>query len=137
MFRVTSLRARVMCYSTEDPAKVRRAIRNVLGEDIQITSRKTRGYYGDPIYVIESYASNEKIASRVFNRVLAAFRGRWGLLRPGVEMTSREHGKLHVRLDKQEAYLGRIRLSDQDAIKIEFSFRGGLEELEEALRDLG
>ncbi len=135
LFRVTSFKARVMCYSTEDPAKVRKALRNVVGEDIQITSRKTQGYYRDPIYVMECYSNNEKIVSGVFNRILAALgMERWYLLKPGVEMTSREHGRIHIRLDKQEAYLGRIRLSDRDAVKIEFSFKGSVEELEEAIR---
>ena len=123
-----------MCYSTEDPSKVRKALRNVVGEDIQVISRKAYGYYKDPIYVMEGYVNNEKIVGRVFRRVMAALgEGSFSLLKPGVEMTSQGHGRLHVRLDKQEAYLGRIRLSEQDAIKLEFSFRGSLEELEEAL----
>ena len=135
MFRVTSFKARVMCYSTEDSTKVKRALRNVVGEDVQITSKKTQGYYRDPIYVIECFSNNEKIVSRVFNRILAALGNRcWYFIKPGVEMTSREHGRVHIRLDKQEAYLGRIRLSDHDAIKIEFSFKGRIEELEEAVR---
>jgi len=135
LFRVTSFKARVICYSTEDPDKVRKALRSVVGDDVQIVSKKTQGYYRDPIYVMECYSNNERIVSKVFNRILGALgMNGWQLLRPGIEMTSREHGRLHIRLDKQEAYLGRLTLSEHDAVKIEFSFKGSVEELEEAIR---
>ena len=130
LFRITSFKARVLCYSTEDPAKVRRALRNVVGDDVQILSRKVEGYYKDSIHILECWSNDERIAGRVFNKIVGALGyGVERLLREGVEMTSKEHGKIHIRLDKQEAYKGRIIPSDQDAVKIEFSFVGEPEEL--------
>ncbi len=125
-FRLTALRARVLCYSTENPAKVRKALSNLLGDtNLQLTSKKVEGYYGDPIYIIEFRTSDSEIAGRVFSGLL---RGLGGLMRlaieEGLEMTSKEHGRIHLRLDKQAAYQGRYELCDADAVKLEFSFEG-------------
>jgi len=126
-----------LCYSTEEPSKVRKALKNVIGESLQIVSKKALGYYKDPIYIMECFSNNEKIVEKVFNKIIISLGARAEhLIKSSVEMSSKEHGKIHIRLDKQEAYLGRIREGEHDAIKIEFSFRGNLEELISRLSEM-
>jgi RNA binding exosome subunit len=144
MPRIEKLLIQVLCHATEDRDKVLRAVRNVLGDTadkVSISSETLKGHYGDPVIIMRMYLLDGNACEDVFLRILSSLsefereeiwseRAKKG----------KHGGKLYIRLDKQEAFLGRIRQSDKDPIKIVVEARGNMDSLrkkfEERLRGL-
>lgn len=144
MPRIEKLLIQVLCHATEDQEKVLRAVRNVLGEaadKISISSETLKGHYGDPVTMIRMFLLDENACEEVFLRILSSL-SRFEREEIWSERVKRgKHGgKLYIRLDKQEAFLGRIRQSDKDPIRIVVEVRGNMDILrkkfEERLREL-
>ncbi len=145
MPRIEKLSLQVLCHATEDQNKVLKAVRNVLGDvadKASISSETLKGHYGDPVTIMRIYLLDEKACEEVFLRILSSLSGfereeLWS------ERTKKgKHGgKLYVRLDKQEAFLGRMRQSDKDPIRIVVDVRGNVDalrkEFEERIQEAG
>ena len=124
--RVSRLEVRVYAHSTENPEKVVRAVLNVFPEDVgevRFRRRAVSGQYGDSITIIRAELRGSK-ARRVLRYVVQGLDDA-DFERLLSEVSSRvdESGNLYVRLDKQEAYLGRVRLMDADPIRLKFSIK--------------
>jgi len=138
--RVEKLVIQVLCYATEDPKKVLKAVENVLGADaarkMSMSSEKLEGYYGDPITLIRIFLLDrelcEKALLRIFSNLSSSERDE--LWRDRSKL-GRHGGKLYIRLDKQEAFLGRIRPSDKDPIRIVVELRGDVKALRKMLEE--
>ncbi|MCS6788349.1 MAG: hypothetical protein NZ733_03555 [Aigarchaeota archaeon] len=117
MRRVTSVTARAICSATESEEKVLRAMSNALGVDVSGAARWTRttGIFGEPLSVVEVELRGEG-AEAVAERLLSYLPEHYVAERTEV-LGSQE--VIHVRLDKQAAYLGELVLSERDAIKVE------------------
>jgi len=142
--RIEKLIIQVLCHATEDQDKVLRAVRNVLGnaaDKVSISSETLKGHYGDPVTIMRMYLLDESACEEVFLRILSSL-SRFEQEEIWSERVKRgKHGgKLYIRLDKQEAFLGRIRQSDKDPIRIVVEARGNMDALrkkfEERLREL-
>jgi len=99
------------------------------------------GQYGDSITILRAELRGSK-ARRVLRHVVQSL-GEEDFRKLLSEVSSRvdESGNLYVRLDKQEAYLGRVRLMDSDPIRLKFSIKLNLGEdppsvAEKLLREL-
>ena len=142
--RVYRLEVRVYAHSTEDPERVVRAVLNVFPEDVgevRFRRRIVSGQYGDSITILRAELRGSK-ARRVLRHVVQGLDDA-DFERLLSEVSSRvdESGNLYVRLDKQEAYLGRVRLMDSDPIRLKFSIKLNLGEdppsvAEKLLREL-
>lgn len=140
MPRVEKLVIQVLCYATEDPKKVLKAVENVLGADaarkMSMSSEKLEGYYGDPITLMRIFLLDrelcEKALLRIFSNLSSSERDE--LWRDRSKL-GRHGGKLYIRLDKQEAFLGRIRPSDKDPIRIVVELRGDVKALRKMLEE--
>jgi len=138
--RVEKLVIQVLCYATEDPKKVLKAVENVLGADaarkMSMSSEKLEGYYGDPITLMRIFLLDrelcEKALLRIFSNLSSSERDE--LWRDRSKL-GRHGGKLYIRLDKQEAFLGRIRPSDKDPIRIVVELRGDVKALRKMLEE--
>jgi RNA binding exosome subunit len=118
---------RVFAHATEELEKVLTAARNTLPEESveTVTFRETTltGHHGNPITLIETRIKNRKVA-RAFLQKLAS-----GLNALGKETLNREiaqhleNGNLYIRLDKQSAYLGELKLGSADPIHLRMHFR--------------
>lgn len=130
--RVERLVVQVLCHATEDEEKVMRAVENVVGagamERMRVSSQSLKGHYGDPVALIRLSAVDSETAGKILFNVLAKLSDyeRMEAVREGLNR-GRHGGKLYLRLDKQAAYLGALRLSDRDSIRIEAGIRGSLE----------
>lgn len=118
---------RVFAHATEDLDKVLKAARNTLPpESIDtVTFKKTTltGHHGNPITLFEARIKNKKVA-RAFLEKLASGLSMVDKEALNSEITQHlENGNLYIRLDKQSAYLGELRLSSTDPIHIRMHFR--------------
>ena len=140
MPRVEKLIIQVLCYATEDPKKVLKAVENVLGADaakkMSMSSERLEGYYGDPITLMRIFLLDRELCEKALLRILSNLSDseREELWRDRSKL-GRHGGKLYIRLDKQEAFLGRIRLSDKDPIRIVAELRGNVEALRRRLEE--
>lgn len=140
MPRVEKLVIQVLCYATEDPKKVLKAVENVLGADaarkMSMSSERLEGYYGDPITLMRIFLLDRELCEKALLRIFSSLSSseRDELWRDRSKL-GRHGGKLYIRLDKQEAFLGRIRPSDKDPIRIVVELRGDVEALRKMLEE--
>jgi RNA binding exosome subunit len=124
--RAVSAKISTITHSTEDPKKVAQAIRNLsLGEtSLGITMNRAKGHHGNEITTSVSMIRNATHAKIFLKNI---WRGLSSLDRTEVysSLASRidSTGTMFLRIDKQEALKGRIRLENTDPVKIEISFR--------------
>jgi len=121
---VSFVEIRVLAHATEDLGKVLKSLMNLVGEEIfsevEFSREKLEGHYGNPITLVKAkiYSKSQarKILQNIFSRLNEADKDR---LLDEVEDRVDENGNFHFRLDKQEAYLGRIKLGNIDSIHIQ------------------
>ncbi|MEM4573069.1 MAG: RNA-binding domain-containing protein [Candidatus Caldarchaeum sp.] len=133
MFKLQKLVCRAHAYVTEDFEKVKAAVANVL-QNTNFSAKKflLEGHFGDPITVYECLLNDEEDVIEVFRKVV----GSVGLSSVGIEEKQSSGGKIHIRIDKQKAFLGEFEAEDVDPIKLEFTYVGDWREAEKWLRSL-
>ena len=114
-------------HATEDEDKVERAMRNLLPEESQeiwLTRRTLKGHHGDPITIVTGKVRTNKGATEVLRRVVQELSSldQQRLLDESEERLD-DGGNLYIRLDKQKAYLGKVRLVETDPVKMKFKLR--------------
>ncbi|MEM2548509.1 MAG: RNA-binding domain-containing protein [Nitrososphaerota archaeon] len=132
--RIDKMLLQVLCHATEDEEKVMKAVENVVRFDrmskMKIVTQVLKGYYGDPLAMIRFEVldpdTSLEIVKDIFSR-LSEYE-RHDLIENCIE-GGRHGGKLYIRLDKQAAYNGVLRLSDKDPIRIEVAVRGEVNKL--------
>jgi len=124
--RAVSAKISTIRHATEDPEKVAQAIRNLsLGEtSLGFTMNRAKGHHGNEITTSVFMIRNAKHAEIFLKNI---WRGLSRLDRTEVysSLASRidSTGSMFLRIDKQAALKGRIRLENTDPVKIEISFR--------------
>ncbi|MFB6302290.1 MAG: RNA-binding protein [Haloferacaceae archaeon] len=99
---------RAFCYATEDERRVETALRTLLPDDIEIEREESEGYHGDRIVVRSARVENADGIRHVLSRLASApdFDRILGELDERID----ENCSLFVRLDKQAAFRGEVRL---------------------------
>ncbi len=114
-------------HATEDEDKVENAIKNLLPEenrDLWITRKTLKGYHGDPITIVTGKIRTKKGATGVLRRVVQELSSLdQQRLLDELEERLDEGGNLYIRLDKQNAYLGKVLLLETDPVKMKFKLR--------------
>jgi RNA binding exosome subunit len=122
----SSVKISTITHATEDPEKVARAIRNLsLSEpSLGLEVNRAKGHHGNEIATRVLMIRNAKKAEIFLKNIWS---GLSHLDRTEVysSLASRidSAGTMFLRIDKQEALKGRIRLQNTDPVKIEISFR--------------
>lgn len=126
MFRVVSVEVSIFSYATEDERKVERALFNLVPEEVirpSLRIERLSGHYRDPLLLIRGVIKDGEAAGEILRRLVIALppveRERLVL---EVEDRVDEANNLYLRLDKQKAYLGRVLMSEADAIRFKFKF---------------
>ncbi|MFO1533744.1 MAG: RNA-binding domain-containing protein [Thermoplasmatota archaeon] len=117
------LRLRAVAHPTEDPAKVQQALRFVSGLDeagfqdaVRATQLET--HHGLPLTVFEAVLDRSRDLRAVLARVFA-LPGALDRLRATLDARVDDDGILYLRVEKQAASLGELRLGEgEDAIQI-------------------
>jgi RNA-binding protein len=110
--KFVDLHARTLCHATEDLGRVELAMTNALGP-VDLTVRKTEGHHGNPLTIIEAVIDGEREISEFFRRLRDE-----DLETVAVSLAARvdEGCNLFIRLDKQSAFEGDLRLADSDDV---------------------
>ncbi len=140
--QISYIDIRFVAHATEDINKVTEAVHNILPvdylEDIVFKRSIVEGHYGNPITFFETRIKNEKITKAIVKNTFSK------LSSLNKEELNRElyrcidRGSLYIRLDKQAAFLKKIKLTIPDPIRIRIRFRKSKnEDVEEICRTAG
>ena len=133
---------RFCAHATEDTEKVMKAVYNILPsnqtEEIEFKKSSVEGHYGNPITFFETRIKNKEIIKAIVEN-LSSNLGSLDKAELGRELHRFvEKGSLYLRLDKQAALQGKIKLVKSDPIRIRIRFRKSkLEDLTEICREIG
>jgi RNA binding exosome subunit len=136
------INVRVFAHATEDQEKVEVATKNLFPEALcdELVFKKTVliGHYSNPIILLETQLKNRKLLPDA-------------LLKLGAELSAIDKEQLHqdlqlhldkgnfyLRFDKQAAYMGILKLSQNDPIHIKIHFKGkSSREIEQLAKQAG
>ena len=133
---------RFCAHATEDPEKVLKAAYNLFPEEqteeLTFDKSNVEGHYGNPITFFEKRIKDKKIIKTLIENLSANISP---LDKTNLEITLDrcvEKGSLYLRIDKQAAFQGKIKLGKSDPIRIRIRFRKNkLEDVTEICRDIG
>ena len=127
------IRLRAFVYATEDREKVIQAMNNLVEGEPKISHAE--GAYGDPIEILEISGKRDRIAKDIISKMPDAERK---ALLETLESRTDDDSIFHFRIDKQEAYLGNIRLgSGGDVIGVEMKMESYPSSRERAVENMG
>ena len=133
---------RVFAHATEDPERVLVAVRNLLPSEsvdsVVFKRSNLTGHHGNPILLFEARVKERKLVQAVFAKLCSGL----GLMDKEVlagEISEHlERGNLYLRLDKQSAFLGEVRLGSVDPVHVRVHFKKhGMDEVVGVCREFG
>ncbi len=145
LLKILVVEASVIAHATEDLDKVQTALKNIMPADIlgDITLSKSHleGHHRNPITLLKAEVKGRK-ATESFVRNLASSLTDDDKKKLSYEFRDHvdEEGSLFIRLDKQAAFLGRLRMKEEDPVRVRvrFAISGRkVEEISEACKTLG
>ncbi|MEM3640327.1 MAG: RNA-binding domain-containing protein [Candidatus Bathyarchaeia archaeon] len=133
---------RVFTHSTEDEAKVLSAVYNTLPKELaeKITFKKTNltGHYGNPITLFEAKIKEKNDVKTFFEKLASNLSS---VDKETLNSKIEQHldkKSLYLRLDKQSAYLGELKLCSTDPIHFRIHFKkNNKEEIVNACKKIG
>lgn len=108
-------------HSTEDREKVGEAIATLFPFEFEIFVNKAKGHYGNPLEYLEVEIKKSSEIKRFWNNFLKLIGEQVKELVENIEDRVDDQNVLHIKVDKQKAYLGNVVLShggDPIAIKV-------------------
>jgi RNA binding exosome subunit len=119
---VKSVELTALVHATEDQAKVRKAILNLVPADAEppaFEAKSLTGYYNDPITALRMTLKNRRPSTDL---IIGVFKRLSSLDQTTLldELPQRidENKNLYIRLDKQRAYNKQVSLSAHDSIRL-------------------
>ncbi len=118
---VRSLSLEAFVHATEDPRKVKKAVLNLippeLRDSVNLLEASVRGHYRNPIRILKLEVSDPSKAQRVITYIAEGLRGAdKRYIQSTLSLRVDETRTLYLRFNKQEAYLGRLRLDDSNDV---------------------
>ena len=101
---------RAFCYVTEDEKRVEDALRTFLPEEFELERAETEGHYGDRILVLSARVERADDVRHVLTRL--AELEEFDRLLAELDDRVTENTELFLRLDKQAAFNGEVRMGD-------------------------
>jgi len=139
---VAYIDVRFSVHATEDLDKVINAVQQLLPadqvEDIAFKKKTLRGHYGNPITLFDTRIKKKKVVEALVKHLFSNLneQDKASLLREIDQHV--EEGSLYIRLDKQAAFQGEIRLCAADPIRVRIRFRKKkIEDIVKICRELG
>lgn len=132
-------------HATEDPGKVIAACRNVLpadyADEITFERRDLLGHYRNPITLLRARIKQKQVLEAFIENLAGSLSDvEKQLLSSDVSRRIDDKGALYLRLDKQEAFQGQMKLGNMDPIRITLKLARRRKSLEETIafyRSLG
>lgn len=123
MVRVTTI-----VHATEDLGKVARTLTQLPSQEPlpgRILKTKLKGHYGNEIVTFRIILRGKSAASFFDSLSKMLPRDQWSSIILDLQSRLDENGRFHLRLNKQQAFRGYFRLTDEDPIKVEVTFSNG------------
>jgi RNA binding exosome subunit len=118
------LHLRAFAHETEDPAKVRQALDHAVDGAGTWTETPVEGAHKNRILILDGEVKSGPAAKRLFEGLARDDPDGFRRLREEASRRVDEHLNFYLRLDKQEAYLGRTMLAvNEDAITVRGKIR--------------
>lgn len=121
------LHVRAFAHATEDPERVKLAMRHAAGDEagkLGVEETRVEGSHGNPILILDAQQTSAPATKRVFEALARDDPAGFQRVRAEAPRRLDEHLNFHLRLDKQEAYAGRLALAaDEDAITLRGKIR--------------
>ena len=124
---IAYIELRVFAHATEDQEKVQAAVRNLLPQELAETllfqNTPLTGHYGNPITLLCAKLEDKKLLLMALQKIGE------GLHSLDKEELSRdlklhlEKGNLFLRFDKQAAFLGTVKFTQNDPIHFKVHFK--------------
>ena len=118
---------RVFAHATEDPDKVQTALRNLLPTELSETLifeiQSCTGHHGNPIILFTSKLTDKKLLPKALEKIgkdLGALDKEE--LNRNIKLHL-EKGNMYLRFDKQSAFLGSLKLTQNDPIHLKIHFK--------------
>lgn len=134
------------CHATEILDKVKAALLNIFPESARadlessLSITMLEGHYGNPIFVLRLKIEKPELAEALLKHLLASLpAGDLAMLERTLKQRLDSSGNLYLRLDKQRAYLGDIRVYDGDdvvKVKVKLSPQARQMVLNKSLKEL-
>jgi RNA binding exosome subunit len=119
MVEFSSAEIRFITHATEDSRKVLSAVCDLLGvSENDFVSTKLEGHFGNEIKIYTARIAGRgvnEIADRIIKRLEKSDKN---TLAMRIEDYVDKHGDFYLRFDKQAIVLGRLRLWQEDAIRV-------------------
>ncbi len=133
---------RVFAHATEDPQKVQTAVRNLMPDELAQTilfeSSNVTGHHGNPITVVTAQLTDKKLLPKMLEKIGAGLNSLdKEQLCTNLKMHL-EKGNLYLRFDKQAAFLGQLRFTQNDPIHVKIHFKNRTsEQIAELMKSSG
>lgn len=115
------IRLRATCHPTEDLGKVTRAVAFVAGEDpatFQALVTPLESHHGGTVQLVETAVEKARAIRDILQRIFDLPDVRPGL-RNSLDARTDDDGVFYVRLDKQKAYAGQLRITrGEDCVQL-------------------
>ncbi|WP_455367867.1 RNA-binding domain-containing protein [[Eubacterium] cellulosolvens] len=128
--KVLRLEVSALIHATEDTKKVKHAIKEVLPSHLRevpnLREKDLEGHYRNPIKLINFTLEKSEWATTTLENIINKFSGpTLRSLTVNLNQYLDNEGNLFLRLDKQAAFSGMLRLRQDDAIRIKIKLRRG------------
>ncbi|UCC92249.1 MAG: hypothetical protein JSW25_06130 [Thermoplasmata archaeon] len=113
---------RALSHATEDVERVRRTVRALAGDEVELEETRSRGYHKQPLRIIEAEVKGSRnlralVARLGTDEVMADYARTWE------RRLDDDEGLVHFRLAKQPLLEGRVELEPEggegDLVKVE------------------
>lgn len=110
--KIEWIRVSAVVHSTEDREKVGEAIATLFPFEFEIYVNKARGHYGNPIEYLEVELTKKKEIDGFWKNLMKSLGDQRKELVENIDERINGQNVLHIRIDKQRAYFGEIKLSE-------------------------
>ena len=126
-YPIAYLEIRVFSHATEDMAKVENAVKNTLPEPLaaEVIFNKTNcvGHHGNPIVLMETKLVNKQALPSALEKIASTLSSLdKEELANEIDQHIEKHN-LYLRFDKQNAFLGTMKMAREDAIHFKIHFK--------------
>ncbi len=116
--KIEWIKVSAVVHSTESREKVSQAIANLFPFEFEIQVSRASGHYGNPLEFLEVELKNGSEIKSFWKNFVKLIEDQKDILLNTLDERLDAQNILHIRLDKQKAYLGKIELSSVDPIAV-------------------
>jgi len=134
-----------IAHATEDVGRVMEAVLNIIPSElrgsISFTRRYLNGHHRNPIVMLTARVTKEEMAETIVEHLFSVLsQSERRELNLDFERSLDEENNFYIRLDKQGAFNGMVRLAREDPIRVKIrakTWRPTVEGVRKILMDLG